>query len=93
MLGSIRRENNMEQLPRGETVDLLNRQSSYIDVTLFWVRGTMNTFVSVEMQDGNSFCVDVPEGEDPIHYFDHPMVYSPFDEKGRMLYAATEANQ
>jgi hypothetical protein len=75
-------------------IDLADRQNDRLNVTLWWVQGTMRTFVTVQdAKQSENFAIDVPEGENPMHYFHHPMVYSPHEYGQRKLYAATEGNQ
>ena len=85
----------MEYLTQSENViDLADRTNDRLTVTLWWVRGTMDTFVTVQdAKAEDSFSVPVPQGENPMHYFHHPMVYSPIDYGQRKLYAATEGDQ
>lgn len=54
-------------------IDLMDRQSDRMNITLWWVKGTMATYVTVDdRRTGVFFRVDTPEGERPIHVFEHP---------------------
>jgi hypothetical protein len=61
-----------------ETKELDSRQNSGLTITLWWVRNTMQTFVTV--LDANQtppveHHIDVPEGVDPYKVYQHPMTY------------------
>ena len=68
----------MEQLPPSdEVLELDQRQNDALTVTLWWVRGTLDTFVTVEDGKGDNFTVDVPDAAQANHYFHHAMAYHP----------------
>jgi hypothetical protein len=59
-----------------ETQELDQRRSNCLTVTLWWVKGTMETFVTVLDTKQNppvEHHIEVPEGENPYHVFHHPM--------------------
>lgn len=61
-----------------ETKELDQRKNDRLTVTLWWVKGTMDTFVTV--LDTNTtppieHHIDVPEGVLPHEVYQHPMRY------------------
>lgn len=66
----------MEQLPKPELVDLSDRSNAGLEVILWWVRGTMDTYVTVEDEKLGTFHhFPVPEGENANEVFYHPFAY------------------
>lgn len=63
-----------------ETKELDQRRNNGLTVTLWWVKNTMQTFVTV--LDINTtppveYHIDVPEGVLPHAVYQHPMAYLP----------------
>jgi hypothetical protein len=63
-----------------ETKELDSRRNNGLTVTLWWVKNTMQTFVTV--LDTNptppvEHHIDVPEGVAPHQVYEHPMTYLP----------------
>lgn len=61
-----------------ETKELDQRKSDRLTVTLWWVKGTMDTFVTV--LDTNStppveHHIEVPDGTMPHDVYEHPFAY------------------
>ena len=83
----------MEQLPWDNVRELDNRRGNGLNITLWWVKNTMQTFVTVEDAKGENFSFDVPSPDQAWNCFQHPMVYSPYEVGQRKLYAATEEDQ
>lgn len=65
-----------------ETVELDQRRSDRLTVTLWWVRDTLETFVTV-LDTGPEppveHMIDVPEGVLPMAVFVHPFSFIPAD--------------
>ena len=60
-----------------ERVELAERESDAVSVTLYWTRGT--DVVAVTVDDaitGDSFEIVVAENERALDVFDHPFVYA-----------------
>lgn len=67
-----------------ETKELDRRQNDKRVVTLWWVKGTMDTFVTVLDMNPSppvEHHIDVPKGVLPHHVYQHPMAYLPEDPK------------
>lgn len=61
-----------------ETKELDQRQADKLTVTLWWVKGTMDTFVTVldtRTTPPEEFHIDVPKGVLPHAVFQHPFAY------------------
>ena len=61
-----------------ETKEIDQRKNNGLTVTLWWVKNTMDTFVTVvdfNQEPPVSHYIDVPEGVLPHHVFEHPMAY------------------
>lgn len=61
-----------------ETKELDQRKADYLTITLWWVKGTMETFVTVldtKRTPPIEHHIDVPEGVLPHVVFQHPMAY------------------
>ena len=56
--------------------ELHSRMADGIVVRLLWCEDENRVFVSVDDQKtGETFSVDVPDGERPLHVFAHPYAY------------------
>ena len=56
--------------------ELHSRMADGIVVRLLWCEVENRVFVSVDDQKtGETFSVDVPDGERPLHVFAHPFAY------------------
>ncbi len=56
--------------------ELHSRTADGILVRLLWCEDNNRVFVSVnDNRSGETFSVEVPEGERPLHVFDHPFAY------------------
>jgi hypothetical protein len=56
--------------------ELHSRTADGILVRLLWCADNNRVFVSVnDNRSGETFSVEVPEGERPLHVFDHPFAY------------------
>jgi hypothetical protein len=56
--------------------ELHSRMADGILVRLLWCEIENRVFVSVDDQKtGETFSVDVPDGERPLHVFAHPFAY------------------
>ncbi|HYG84577.1 MAG TPA: hypothetical protein VD907_06925 [Verrucomicrobiae bacterium] len=67
-----------------ETKELDSRQNDGLTVTLWWVKNTMDTFVTVldtKTQPPVEHHIDVPKGVLPHAVYYHPMAYLPEDPK------------
>lgn len=67
-----------------ETKELDSRKANKLTVTLWWVKGTMDTFVTVldtEPDPPVEHVIDVPKGILPHAVYKHPMAYLPQDPK------------
>lgn len=63
-----------------EVVALRDRFSDRLEVTLWWVRDTLETFVEVtdyKTEPPTNTIVPVPEGTSANMVFDHPFAYAP----------------
>lgn len=63
-----------------ETKELDQRKNDGLTVTLWWVKNTMETFVTVldtKTTPPTEQHIDVPEGVLPHHVYAHPMRYLP----------------
>jgi hypothetical protein len=61
-----------------ETKELDSRKNDGLTVTLWWVKNTMQTFVTVLDTKPNppiEHHIDVPEGVSPYDIFNHPMPF------------------
>lgn len=61
-----------------ETKELDSRKNDRLTVTLWWVKGTMDTFVTVLDMNQTppvEHHIEVPEGVLPHEVYAHPMVY------------------
>ena len=59
-----------------ETVELDQRHSNALTVTLWWVKGTIDTYVTVvDANDGQTAFIAVPEGVAPHQVYNHPFAY------------------
>jgi hypothetical protein len=57
--------------------ELDSRTTDGILVRLLWSRDDNRVFVAVDdHKTGETFSVEVPDGERPLHVFDHPFVYA-----------------
>lgn len=66
--------------PEQETQELDSRMADRLKVTLWWVKGTMNTYVTVTDYDKQiELTVETPDGVLPHHVYKHPFVYMPAD--------------
>lgn len=66
----------MKELPKPELVDLADRSNAGLEIVLWWVRDTLDTYVTVEDSKLNSFHhFPVPEGENPMEVFHHPFSF------------------
>lgn len=67
----------MEQL-EPEVLDLDSRMADRLKVTLWWVKGTMNTYVTVtDFDNHEETVIDIPEGRKPHEVYYHAMAYMP----------------
>lgn len=65
-------------MERLETKELDQRQSDKYTITLWWVIGTIDTFVTVADYDAHEETViDIPEGKLPHEIYNHPFAYMP----------------
>lgn len=67
-----------------ETKELDSRQADRLRVTLWWVKGTVDTFVTVldtSQEPPVEHHIDVPKGILPHAVYQHPMAYLPDDPK------------
>lgn len=56
--------------------ELDRRQGDGLTVILWWLEGTMSTFVEVEdLKDDQHFIVETPEGAKAADVFHHPYAY------------------
>jgi hypothetical protein len=56
--------------------ELHSRMADGIVVRLLWCENENRVFVSVDdHKTGETFSVDVPDGERPLHVFAHPFAY------------------
>jgi hypothetical protein len=56
--------------------ELNSRTADGILVRLLWCESENRVFVSIDDQKtGETFSVDVPDGERPLHVFAHPFAY------------------
>lgn len=61
-----------------ETKELDSRRVDRLKVTLWWVKGTMDTFVTVTDFDAQEETViDIPEDKKPHEVYNHAMAYMP----------------
>jgi hypothetical protein len=57
--------------------ELHSRTADGIVVRLLWCEDDNRVFVAVKDQKtGETFSVEVPAGERPLHVFDHPFAYA-----------------
>lgn len=57
--------------------ELHSRHNDGIHVRLLWCEGNGRVFVAVnDRKTGDAFSVEVPEGERPLHVFEHPFAYA-----------------
>lgn len=57
--------------------ELHSRTADGIIVRLFWCQDENRVFVAVnDEKTGETFSVEVPEGERPLHVFAHPFAYA-----------------
>jgi hypothetical protein len=57
--------------------ELHSRTTDGILVRLLWCQDDNRVFVAVnDEKTGETFSVEVPDGERPLHVFDHPFVYA-----------------
>lgn len=64
----------------GETKELDSRRNDGMTVTLWWVKNTMDTFVTVldsKQSPPIEHHIDVPKGVLPHAVYQHPMAYLP----------------
>jgi hypothetical protein len=60
-----------------ERVELAQRESAFVSVTLYWTRGTDLVAVTVEdARTGDSFELVVAENERALDVFQHPFAYA-----------------
>lgn len=65
-------------IEQGETRELSQRQVDGLTVTLWWVKNTMNTFVTVtDLENEVELTVETPDGVLPHHVYQHPFAYMP----------------
>jgi hypothetical protein len=63
-----------------ETKELAQRKTDALTITLWWVRGTMDTFVTVldtDQQPPVEYCIDVRQGQLPHEVYQHALAYLP----------------
>lgn len=80
----------METLPVEELLkvrELASRQNDGLTVTLWWVHGTMDTYVTLEdfrgVEHGEEparYSIDVPEDVKANEVFEHPFSYLGVDD-------------
>lgn len=59
-----------------EAIELDQRQANALTVTLWWVRDTLDTYVTVlDRNEGQTAFIPVPEGVAPNQVFTHPFAY------------------
>ena len=61
-----------------EVVKLSDRFNDRLEVSLWWVRGTIDTYVEVtdyRTEPPSNTIVPVPEGTSPNDVFNHPFAY------------------
>lgn len=64
-------------LPAPERIELAERESDLVSVTLYWTRGTDVVAVKVDdARTGDSFELVVAENERALDVFDHPFAYA-----------------
>jgi hypothetical protein len=57
--------------------ELHSRTADGIQVRLLWSADDNRVFVAVsDNRTGQAFSVEVPDGERPLHVFDHPFTYA-----------------
>lgn len=72
------------ELREFETKELSRRKNDGLTVTLWWVKHTMDTFVTVldtNQEPPVEHTIDVPKGVLPHTVYKHPMAYLPQDPK------------
>jgi len=71
----------MEQRELLETKELDQRRTDKYTVTLWWVKGTIDTFVTVTDYDAQEETViDIPQDKMPHEVYNHPFAYMPRPE-------------
>lgn len=64
-----------------EVAELTSRITDKLLVTLWWVRGTMDTYVTITDYDNHTEeVVEVPKGTLPHEVFRHPFAYLPYED-------------
>lgn len=58
-----------------QVFEINRREGDGLTVVLWWVHGTMDTFVQVEDVRGDDFMVQVPDGVAACEVFKHPFAY------------------
>lgn len=61
-----------------EVLELDSRQNDKVRIALWWVKGTLDTYVTVtDYENQIEVVVDVPKGELPHAVYQHAMAYLP----------------
>lgn len=69
-----------EKQPQYETIDLDSRRTGAFTITLWWVKNTLDTFVTVldvDQEPPVEHWIDVPKGVLPHHVYNHALAYIP----------------
>jgi hypothetical protein len=81
------------QLPKGGLIELMDQSRSGIHKKLFWLANTEISFITVQDDNGPDFSIDIPkkadmpEGKNPLWYWDHCMLFGPESDTQRKIYA------
>lgn len=66
----------------GPIVELDERESDGVRITLAWNRATDRLVVLVwDERTAESFALDIADGDDPYDVFNHPFAYAAFRER------------
>lgn len=72
------------------TRELHSRTADGLDVRLLWCQASNQVYVTlIDRKTGDSFCVEVPEGERALHVFEHPYAYAPRPARYPLAVSAT----
>lgn len=62
--------------------ELNRRQNNGLEVILWWVHGTLDTYVEVtDVLENNHFILDIPEGHTANDVFYHPFAYKAAEDR------------
>lgn len=69
-------ENKKTEEVISTAVELDSRRSEKLTITLWWVRGTIDTYVTIaDLELGSLDVVGVPAGVGPNQVYNHPFAY------------------